>query len=458
MKPKYLETSFKFYLISILVLGLALSTTSQTMANLEPFPERGEQTLSSLTTIETKLTASDATYDDFYGISVAVSGDTVVVGAFLENAINSMHDAAYIYERNQGGPDHWGEVTKLLAHDGAVDDYFGNSVAIDGDLVVVGAYGEDDLGNNSGAAYVFERNQGGLNNWGEVIKLTASDSAEDDGFGYSVSISGDTIVVGAIREDGLGSNCGAAYIFERNQGGPDNWGEVTKLTATDAQDNDYFGNSVAINLDTVIIGAFKESGSGSFRGAAYIFDRNQGDLGNWGEVTKLMASDAENDDKFGLSVAIDGDVVVVGSSGEDGFGSDRGAAYVYLRNQDGVDQWGEVIKLTSSDSEDYDEFGRSVAINGDRIGVGAYFEGFGGSAYLYDRDHGGVNNWGEVTKLTASDNDDYDWFGFSIALQKNIVVAGAPLEDGDDFDCGAAYIFEEQNPHDVYLPIIVRNN
>lgn len=442
----------------ITVLGLALTITSQTLANLEPLHERGEQTLSSLTIVETKLTASDATYDDLYGISVAVNGDTVVVGAFLENAINSMHDAAYIYERNQGGQDHWGEVAKLLAHDGAVDDYFGNSVAIDGDLVVVGAYGEDDLGNNSGAAYVYERDRGGENNWGEVIKLTASDSAEDDEFGFSVSISGDTIVVGAIREGGSGSNCGAAYIYERNQGGPDNWGEVTKLTATDAQDNDYFGNSVAINLDTIIIGAFKEDGIGSFRGAAYIFDRNQGGSGNWGEVTKLMASDAENDDKFGLSVAIDGDAVVVGSLGEDGLGSDRGAAYIYLRNQGGMDQWGEVKKLTASDSGDYDEYGRSVAINGDRIGVGANFEGIGGSAYLYDNNHGGVNNWGEVTKLTASDSEDYDWFGFSIALYKNIVVVGAPFEDGDDFDCGAAYVFEEQYPYDVYIPILVRNN
>jgi hypothetical protein len=193
----------------------------------------------------------------------------------------------------------------------------------------VGAFSEDGAGFYRGAAYAFERDQGGAGNWGEVKKLTASDAQDGDWFGGSVAVSGDTAVVGAIYEDGAGVDRGAAYVFERDQGGAGNWGEVKKLTASDAQDDDWFGWSVAVSKDTAVVGAYEEDGAGSDRGAAYLFERDQGGAGNWGEVKKLTASDAQDYDNAGFSVAISANTAVMGALYEDGAGFDRGAAYVF---------------------------------------------------------------------------------------------------------------------------------
>ncbi len=163
----------------------------------------------------------------------------------------------------------------------------------------------------------------------EEKKLTASDAEDGDWFGFSVAISGETTVVGAHFEDGPGGERGAAYVFERDQGGAGNWGEVKKLTASDADLGDHLGYSVAVSGDAAVVGALSEDGAGSNRGAAYVFRRDQGETGNWGEVTKLTASDAENYDQFGCSVAISPDTTVVGAYQEDTAGSDRGAAYVF---------------------------------------------------------------------------------------------------------------------------------
>jgi hypothetical protein len=296
-----------------------------------------------------KLTASDAQTSDLFGSSVAISSDTVIVGAIVEDG--GLGDpvfsagAAYIYERNQGGSNNWGEVVKLTASDTQIYDEFGSSVAASGDTVVVAAAGEDggpgDPMLNAGAVYIFERNQGGANNWGEAAKLTASDAQILDNFGSSVGISGDTIVVGAIEEDGGPGDpldlAGAAYIFERNQGGDNNWGQVTKLTASDAQTSDLFGSSAAISGDMVIVGAYGEdAGPGDpldWAGAIYIFKRNLGGDNNWGEVFKLTAGDAQASDNFGWSVAVSGDTAIVGASYEDGGPGDpltgAGAAYVF---------------------------------------------------------------------------------------------------------------------------------
>ena len=169
---------------------------------------------------------------------------------------------------------------KLTASDGQASDLFGNSVAISGDTAIVGVPFEDEKGNAAGAAYIFERNEGGADNWGEVTKLTASDAQGLDQFGRPVSISGDTAIVGAREEDEKGSNAGAAYIFERDEGGADNWGEVTKLTASDAQAFDRFGLGVSISGDTAIVGAVREDEKGSDAGAAYIFERDEGGADN----------------------------------------------------------------------------------------------------------------------------------------------------------------------------------
>jgi len=334
-----------------------------------------------------KLTLSEPADFDSFGFSVAISGDTAIVNEFFGVA----GGAAYVFERNEGGTDNWGEVKKLTASDGQSGDRFGWNVAVSGDTAIVGAFLEDSGGSEAGAAYVFQRNEGGADNWGEVTKLTASDAQAGDWFGFSVALSADSAVVGAVGEDNTGgSAAGAAYVFQRDQGGADNWGEVKKLTASDPGPFDNFGR-VAVSGDTAVVGAFLEDAGGTDAGAAYVFQRNEGGTDNWSEVKKLLASDAQASDGFAVSVEVSGDTTIVGAYQEDAGGSffyDFGAAYVFQRNEGGTDNWGEVTKLTASDAQIGDWFGISVAVAGDTAVSGALREDAGGTdagaAYVFD--------------------------------------------------------------------------
>ncbi len=320
-----------------------------------------------------KLLASDGEAGDNLGYeAVAIDGDTMVVGAWQDHVgLEDDQGSAYVFERNWGGADNWGQVAKLTASDGMATDWFGRDVAIDGDTIVVGASANDvaAIGQDEGGAWVFERNQGGADNWGEVAQLTASDYAFADYFGRDVAISGDTIIVGAWGDDAP-LNSGSAYIFERNLGGADNWGEATKLTASDAFGGDWFGYFVDISGDTLIVGAlFDDAPNNS--GAAYVFERNLGGADNWGEAAKLKASDAFVSDQFGRSVSIDGDTIVVGATLGPGNSVNTGAAYIFERDEGGTDNWGEAAKLTASDGVGSDYFGEYSHIDGDIIVVGA---------------------------------------------------------------------------------------
>jgi hypothetical protein len=398
------------------------------------------------------LTASDGEEWDQFGKSVAISGDTIVVGADEDRVeANFTQGSAYVFQRNTGGTDCWGEIKKLTASDGAADDRFGCSVSISGDTIVVGAYW-DDIGLNDfqGSAYVFERNNGGTDNWGEVKNINASDGAEDDWFGYSVSISGDTVVVGVYSYDvGANINQGSAYVYERNNGGTDNWGEVKRLTASDGAQGDRFGGSVSIFGNTVVVGArYDDVGANDTQGSAYVFQRNNGGADNWGEVKKVTGGDSVQYDRFGWSVSIFGDTVVVGATEDEVGGNDnQGSAYVFQRNTGGIDNWGEIKKLTASDGEALDNFGFSVSIYNDTIVVGALWDDIGanlgqGSAYVFQRNIGGTDNWGEVVKINASDGAQDDWFGCSVSIYNYMFVVGARRKDmGENILQGSAYIY-----------------
>jgi hypothetical protein len=316
---------------------------------------------------------------------------------------------------------------KLTASDAAAGDRYGSSVSISGNRVVVGAHGDDDAGSESGSAYVFRYEGGG---WVEEAKLTASDAAAGDGFGYAVSISGNGVVVGAHGNDDAGSYSGSAYVF-RYEGGV--WVEEAKLTASDASINNCFGRSVSISGDKVAVGA---DGDNSWSGSAYVF-RYEG--GVWVEEAKLTASDAGEWDFFGWSVSINGDEVVAGAHDDDDAGSESGSAYVF-RYEGGV--WVEEAKLTASDATAGDGFGWSVSINGDRVVVGACFDddaGSGaGSAYVF-RYEGGA--WGEEFKLIASDAAAGDWFGYGVSISGDRVVVGAVLGGDAVPGSGSAYVF-----------------
>jgi hypothetical protein len=307
---------------------------------------------------ETKiLRSSEIATDDYFGQAVAVSGDYAIVGAVNEDTGGNSAGAAYIFERSGGGV--WGddetshyEETKILrASDRQTTDFFGQSVAISGSYAIVGAYGEDSPTSNAGAAYIFERSGGGV--WGtdrtdyseETKILRASDRQSGDTFSFSVAISGDYAIAGAYGEDTSGESRGAAYIFERSGGGV--WGtdrtdysEETKiLRSSGGITGDMFGYSVAISGNYAIVGATGEDTSGSDSGAAYLFERSDGDV--WGadktthseETQVILCSEKEEGDYFGDSVAISGNYAIVGAPYEDSSGNDAGAAYIFKRNE-----------------------------------------------------------------------------------------------------------------------------
>ena len=317
-----------------------------------------------------KLTASDGAAGDQFGISVSISGDYAIVGAYGDDDKGSASGSAYVFERIAGT---WTQAAKLTANDGAASDFFGYSVAISGSYAIIGAYQDDDLGGDSGSAYVFERIAG---TWTQVAKLTASDGAASDYFGYSVAISGSYAIVGAYLDDDNGSGSGSAYVFERISG---TWTQVAKLTATDGASGDQFGWSVAISGDYAIVGARLDDSS---QGSAYVFERASG---TWTQAAKLTASDGAASDYFGHSVAISGDYAIIGAYQDDDLGGDSGSAYVFERI---AGTWTQVAKLTASDGAASDYFGYSVAISGSYAIVGAFQDddlgSNSGSAYVFE--------------------------------------------------------------------------
>jgi hypothetical protein len=316
-----------------------------------------------------KLTASDGASGDVFGGSVCVDGDLIIVGAPIHATAGLGHaGAAYIFHRNQGGSSQWGEVMKLTAEgDAAAEDHFGREVAINGNTAIVGApVGHDAHG--TGAAYVFERDQGGADNWGRVARLAPADLQDQDNFGWSVAIGGDTAAVGAMRADPLGSDSGAAYIFYRNEGGSNKWGQVRKLTATDGSANDWFGSNVVTSGDFVVASAIQIYDS-THEGACYIFNRNAGGNDNWGQVKKLMANDPGVCPEFGRGLSMSGDVIAVGA-GADNYASPE-ALYLFHRDSGGEGNWGQVGKVTASDAGTWDKYGHSVSVSGNTVFVGA---------------------------------------------------------------------------------------
>jgi outer membrane protein assembly factor BamB len=299
------------------------------------------------------LTAPDAAVDDFFGASVALSGNLALVGAPGANGAAANSGAAYVFNVLTGA-----FVVKLTAPDGVANDGFADRVALSGNLALVGAAKDDDLGLSSGSAYVFQARTGAL-----VRKLTAPDGVADDFFGISVALSGVRALVGA---SGSGANRGAAYVLDAMTGDL-----VVKLTAPDAEANDLFGDSVALGGSLALVGA---TGDDTNRGSAYVMDARTG-----AQVHKLTAPDRTVEDFFGRSVALSGNRAVAGAHGNN---SNPNGAYVYDTQTGAL-----VIKLTAADGDAGDQFGFSVALSGNRALVGVPFDddlsNGSGAAYLY---------------------------------------------------------------------------
>ncbi|TDE17389.1 T9SS type A sorting domain-containing protein [Dyadobacter psychrotolerans] len=436
-----------------------------------------------------KATADDREFLSYYGSSVSISGNYAVVGAVYErkdvNGSNSLSGAGAAYILFHNGTN-WVQVKKICAPVRSEYDNFGASVAISGETVIVGAPNEkedeSDLNpiNYSGAAYIFSKHQGGTDNWGFTKKVTAAIRSSNSYFGQKVSINGDYALVGVYGENISGNSSlmgsGAAYLFKKDQGGLNKWGLLKHLIASDRDGSDQFGTSVAISGNYAIVGAGQKSHVNPLiygAGAAYIFKKDHLGQDNWGQVKKIEAPLQSEYDTFGTSVAISDEYAVVGAvnddedENEDNKLSNTGSAYIFKNDLGGSDGWGMIKKITAKFRESQDGFGNAVAISNDFVVVGAKTENHdvfennhvenSGSAYVYSKNSGGADQWMQTNKLTARLRATDTNFGFTLAIDGANLLIGSNLEDADAtdnnnvLDAGAVYFFSSSSP--LPLPI-----
>tara|TARA_R110000737_G_scaffold251825_3_gene261326 strand:+ start:20474 stop:21904 length:1431 start_codon:yes stop_codon:yes gene_type:complete len=356
-----------------------------------------------------ELVAAERIPGDVFGVSVAISGTTLIVGAGEDNGSGNDTGCAYLFDSSTGT-----ELFRLTASVVSEGGKFGASVGVSGTTAIVGAAGNSELGHRFGAAYLFDTTTGE-----QLFKLTALDGDVRDQFGSSVSISGNLAIVGSIADDDRGLNSGSAYIFDVTTGQ-----QLLKLTASDGAEGDYFGNTVFLSGSTAIVGAYRNDERGTDSGAAYLFDVTTGE-----ELFKLVASDAAVEDWFGRSVSISGTTAIVGAERDDDSGTSSGSAYLFdsITGQ-------EIFKLTASDASSFKNFGHGVSISGRTAVITTPDAG----TYFFDTMTGE-----ELFKLNLPAHG----FGYSAAISDRSVIVGAADpgdDDGGDPDLfGSAFLFND---------------
>ncbi|MFK7883944.1 MAG: GC-type dockerin domain-anchored protein [Phycisphaerales bacterium] len=315
-----------------------------------------------------QLEPDDVMVSDFFGFAVGVSGDTLVSGAWGSDSLANLSGAAYVFERDLGGADAWGQQAKLLAPDAGVGDVFGYSVAIDADTIAVGAPLDDSSGFfEAGGVYIYTRDVA-TGDWSFLKKLIANDPNTDAQFGFSLALDGDRLVVGSVGSSVQGNGSGAVYVFERAFGGADNWGQVTKLTGSDVDANDQFGQSVAVDGDRIVVGASKRNRESVFSGAVFVFDRDFGGDGAWGESATFRADEPVNLQAFGGSVSIADGVILVGAEATPVDGMlDSGTVFVFVEDDQGG--WNQELAIAPETSDGGELLGGATAIMPDGDGL-----------------------------------------------------------------------------------------
>ena len=395
------------------------------------------------------LTASNGGVNHRLGFAVAISGDTVVVGAPFAN---SNKGAVYVFVKPSGGWTTTATPTATLTNsNGAGNDQFGFAVAISGDTIVIGAPTRRiPPHSNRGEVYVFVKPGGA---WADsanpTARLTDNNGLANDQFGFAVAMDNDTIVAGAPSAN---FNKGLAHVFVKPSGA---WVTTANPSATltdvESAAQDQFGFDVAVGGNSVVVGAYGHNIAGKAnQGAAYVFLKPGGAWINTDSpAAKLTASDPKASDQFGNVVAIDGDTIVVGAWLKDvGATIDQGAAYLFLKPAGGWTNMTESARLLASDGRNSDTFGVWVDVKGDKVVVGASLDDDGanrneGSVYVFIKPDSGWTGMTETAKLNASQGRPGDSFGFSAAISDDTVVVGAPNDDlGANNQQGSAHVFD----------------
>ncbi len=398
------------------------------------------------TTSWAELTADHALAKGGFGGAVAMQGDTLVAGRIEDDSPGDLISVgpghAFVFER-QGS--RWIQTQGFTGSDTVVGSRFGCAIAMDGDWMVIGASGQvilDGTATQQGAAYVFHRAGG---SWSQTAKLVAGDGERGDLFGYAVAIRGTTLVVGAFLEDfedggGVAVDAGSAYVFELTQGA---WVQKQRLLPQNSTTNTHFGETLAIDGNTIVVGAHLANGASlPITGAAYVYNRTAGGTWNSSQDQTLNASDAKSGDRFGQYVALQGDRLVIGARRDAQQGTDAGSAYVFTRSSGGP--FAQAQKLLASDGGVGRLFGHSVAIDGDTILIGAPSEstmrGNPGDAYVFGYD-AALGTWREQLEVVPGDGLIADAFGTSAAVLGSTLALGAPFHDAGATDAGSLYLY-----------------
>lgn len=399
---------------------------------------------------ESKVTASDTALGDVYGSSVAIDGDWAVVGATHTGVsttyMSDQYGQAYVYHYDSTTYT-WSEFAILTSSTATYGDSFGATVAISRDTIIVGAPLRDTAGSNSGSVFVFKYFSA-VNRWVEVQELTGSDIGSNDEFGSAVAIDGLRLVIGADHQTFDSRSEGAVYVFNYSTTSY-TWAESSKLTASDYHYDDYFGHSVDIAGNNIIVGSYYDDDMGNGSGAAYVYQLSPKST-SYAEI-KITPSDGAAGDLFGYAVAINrrGEAVI-GAYLDDDLGSQAGSAYVYYV---GARSANLVVKLTASDGVTYDSFGKQVDISNDgTVAVAAAAKDCAdasadcGAVYVFDKTTilgTKLSTWSQTDILRASDEDTSNSFGNDVALDDNRIIVGASSDDtGIGSLGGSAYLYE----------------
>ncbi|WP_240657355.1 FG-GAP repeat protein [Pseudoalteromonas rubra] len=385
-----------------------------------------------------RLLANDGRAQDYFGYGAAIDGNTVLVGAHQAD-VNGIKDGGvgYVYVLGDKG---WQQQAKLIASPLFADDTLGGKVVLNNHIAMLGGMRRDDKGEDAGAVVAFERY---ADKWTQTQIFTAPDAKPGDAFGQSLALTDTTLVIGAPRNDTKANDAGAAYIFHRTG---DSWRYHSKIMASDGAAGDLFGIDVAIDGNTIVVGADLHDKTAENAGAVYVYvlEDNQ-----WQQQAKLMASDAGKTDIFGVRVAISGDTALISARRDDveHLGVDAGSAYIFERTGT---RWTQAQKLTSPDGSADDRFGRGVALSGDIAIISAMnHDAQGkdtGALYVYKKHPDG---WRYSSKVIAKNAQPGDQFGWNVGLSGGKAVIATPHHDANGKESGAVYV-QDLNQYSAY--------
>ena len=386
-----------------------------------------------------------SSYSYFGNTIVESDGVLVVTGSFSPTGSPADQCAAlYIYYRNTEGTD-WVFVKKLHADCNNPNGY-GSSIDLDGSILVVGVHGDDTAGENAGAVYIYYRDQGGVNNWGLVKVLTNPDETYTTGFGRTVTLSGTTLAVSNVYTNSYG----LVYVFEKDVGGQDNWGLVKQLERSEQEDRDSFGLDMNMSGDYLAVGAHEH---GYYEGAVYIFKRNQGGANNWGEVKRIVPSNLTDRYWFGYELSINNGILAVKCLDRRNVNNIIGSVCIFLKDQGGADNWGEVDMVycpeVDPNSENCDVFGRTIELEDGILAVSDEFNSDyfmrNGALYIFRKQDQAGSAWQYERKLHVSNPGEYEYFPRAIAISGNTIFAGDPAkpspEDNPNRYAGYVYVY-----------------